>query len=518
MKPRWFIAAAGLALGCAGSVEDARITTLNTPSACESDGGPGPMSLQVLGEEWARTGNLTEGGRGVTIVDFDGDGILDLFVPHTDIVSRLYLGTGDGGFTDVTSDALNGGLRGAFGSSAADFDGDGDFDLVVYRAREPVVLLLNDGSAGFTMQEHPEWDPGNLGCGGSASWADFDLDGDLDLFYGRLGRYNAPDYFTCDSALLRNAGDGSFENASHLLSPDVQYMRVMASGWHQIDDDPWPELYTIADLPEFLDGARLLDNDGGELTQLNATGTEVDIAGMGLAAGDLNEDGIVDFVVPGIDELRVLRSAGERRWVDIADAASLIPSRSNNQSVAWGGELVDLDNDGWLDLPMGYGTIPQSDLATQPDAIYRNRGDGTFEEVGASWGFDDGWTTRGFVVADLNRDGWLDMVSRELGGRVAVRTATCGPGHWLGVTLHSDSDNRFGVGARVEVDIDGRTLWREVYAGSTSFNSGGPPEVHFGLGEAHRSRGNPGPLAHRRDHDPSPTGRESMAADSLRTG
>ncbi|HHO54504.1 MAG TPA: CRTAC1 family protein [Deltaproteobacteria bacterium] len=445
-----------------------------------------PLSQATIGADWPRSGDPVEGGRGIVVADLSGDGILDLFVPRTAFVSRILLGRGDGTFEDRTSEALPDGLSDALGASAADPDGDGDLDLIVYRARSPVVLLLNDGTGRFAIEPRADWDEGRGGCGGAAAWADVDLDGDLDLFYGRLGLYDRdaspPSYHPCPSRLLLGDGAGGFTDASDQLSDEVQLLRVMAAGWHQIDTDPWPELYVVTDLPEVLDGARLLDNGPGGLSPLQGTGVEVDLAGMGLAAADLNDDGITDFAVPGIDEIAVLRSTGPGQWIDWSGALGIVPDRARDQSVAWGGVFADLDNDGALDLPMGYGAIPQSPLRLQPDEIYQNTGAGTFEPVGSAWGFDDTGATRGLVVADLDGDGWLDLVKRELGGPVTVYTAACGSAHWLGIRLVGPAPNVFGIGARIEVELPTGTVSRMIEAGSTGFSSGGPPEAHLGLG------------------------------------
>jgi enediyne biosynthesis protein E4 len=483
---------AALAAGCQGpgdpAPDDDPRLHLGPARVCADPGAREAAPFdRVWLADWPSDGSPTLAGRGVSIDDLDGDGHLDLFVPRAAGPSRFLFGDGQGGFEDRSETAHAPGIADAFGASTADIDGDADADLLVYRANSPPVVLRNDGTGRFTGEPHPEWDAEFLGCGGSASWGDLDLDGDLDLFYGRLGRYDEPVLHSCPSALLLNDGAGGMVDASDRLPPYVQGVRVMASGFYEVDGDPWPELYVVVDLPEVLDGDRLIDNDGGALTELTGTGLEVDLAGMGLAAGDVNGDGVPDFAVPGIDQIAVLMSAGTSGiWVDNAARWGIVPSSADNQSVGWGGEWVDLDADGWLDLPMGYGTIPYAPVADQPDEIYRNLGDDDgFERVGAAWGFGDRFATRGFAVGDLDGDGWPDLAKREMGGGVAVYLSRCGEAHTLSVALSDpDAPNSAAVGATVEVDVGGRTLSRTITAGSTSYSSSGPPTALFGLGSA----------------------------------
>lgn len=447
----------------------------------------------VLGETWPDDGSQTLAGRGLSVADLDGDGHLDLFVPQVPSGSRFLFGDGLGGFEDRSATAHPEGIRDAFGASTADIDADGDTDLFVYRAMSPPVILRNAGDGTFVGEPHPEWDVDTIGCGGSGAWGDVDLDGDLDLFYGRLGKYDPPTFRACPSALLLNDGAGGFIDDSARIPADIQGVRVMASGWFDVDDDPYPELYVVVDLPEVLDGDRLVDNDGVALTTLTGTGLEVDLAGMGLAAGDLDGDGVTDFAVPAIDQIALLVSSGPGSglWIDHASAANVIPARDEGQSVGWGGAFADLDADGWLDLPMGFGTIPYAPVPNQPDEIWRNLGGElggdalAFERVGAAWGFGDTFATRGFVVADLNEDGWPDIAKREVGGVVALYLSRCGANHTLTVSLvDPDVPNRSAVGATIEVDVSGRTLSRLIEAGSTSYASSGPPIADFGLGPA----------------------------------
>jgi len=470
-------------------VEGHGVVTCADPSARAA----APFTRVEVGTDWPmppgyRTGawDLRFGGRGVSVADLDGDGVLDLFVPRQRFGSRFLFGDGTGALVDRSMQALDHELRDAYGSTAVDVEGDGDVDVLVYRQTSSPVLLVNQGDGTFEPEVHAEWDPDYVGCGGTASFGDLDLDGDLDLFYGRLGAERGETYFACASTLLRNDGVGVWTDVSSQLSADVQFMRVMVSAWLPLDDDPWPELYTVADLPEVLDGNRVLDNTDGVLSELPTHDLHVETAGMGLAVGDVNEDGIVDLMIPGIRELLYMRSSAVG-WIEASDSTGMVPEPARGQNVAWGGEFVDLDNDSYLDLPVLFGEIYGVTTPVQPDEVYRNKGDGTFERVGEAWGFDDGLFMRGYAVADLDGNGFVDVVKREFSGIVVLDLGTCDDSGWLTVRLDdATSKNPAGVGAHVVVWAGERRLHRWLLSGGTSYASSGPLELYVGLGDLDR--------------------------------
>ncbi len=479
------------------------------PSAREAT----PQVRTVLGEtdwtfaaDWRQSNwDLRWGGRGIVVADFDGDGLLDIVAPQTLEPTRLLLGSPDGSWIERALPDVDG-VEGAVGGSAADWDGDGDLDLFLYglmrdltgapEAGVPPVLLVNDGAATFTGTSHPEWeDPDLMGCGGSGSWADFDLDGDLDLFYGRLGLVRNDVYVPCPKRLLENRGDGTFVDvADQHLGDDLQILRVLASGWHPAwDGDRYPELYVVADA--ILEGADpelapegmsnvLYDNGPEGLARKVTPSIDIKLAGMGLAAEDLNGDGIVDVMVPGVGELplKVSTGPGTETWVEQSLAWGSTPDASRGQSSGWGGEFADLDNDGLLDMVLTFGSF--ASWSPEPDEIFRRTGPTSFEPVGEAWGFADGEPNRGVLVVDLDANGWLDIVKREIGGVVFVDVANCGDGAWMEVFLDGPGMNPFGVGATIHVTVGDVVHSRTITAGSTSFASGGPPMAHFGLGNA----------------------------------
>lgn len=446
-----------------------------------------------LGEEWPKPEgyrtpdwDIGIGGRGIGVADFDGDGWPDLLVPGHRQPGRLLVG-GPEGFVE-RPEAFPVEATGHQGVTVVDLDGDADLDAIFYAIDGHPTLLWNDGSGTFALEDRPEWgDDHPLPCGGSASLADYDGDGLLDLFYGRLGVYDRDTgvYTACDSRLFRGLGGGAYEDQTALLDGPLQDVRVLASGWHDFDGNGWPDLYAVADCAPSPQPNQLFLNDGGTLVHSPEAGMNVRLEGMGLAVGDLNEDGLLDAVVPGIDEYAVLLSTEGGLWVDGANALGLRMDVSKGSRVGWGLELADLDNDGWLDMATAFGR----DRATvtmpwvEPNMIHLNQGDNTFESVGAAWGFDESTVERGLVAVDLDGNGWLDLVTREVGGVVSVYRAECGTGGWLTVDLHDSGPNPFAVGATVRVEADGRTWMRTVSAGSTSYASGAGPQLHFGLGE-----------------------------------
>ena len=473
-----------------GRIEESGVITCADPTARDTQ----VYTPTAYGDAWPKNPDyrtpawtLATGGRGTVVHDFDGDGALDILVPR-DLFPAVYLhGDGDGTFTEDNSVFGGVDVMGHNGGSAGDYDGDGDPDVILYGLMGDATMLVNEGGS-FSVVDRSEWDIGTapFGCGGGAAWADYDRDGDLDLFYGRLGGTDpyTMQEFQCDSRLLNNDGTGVFTADDGQLSADLQSIRVMVAGFYDFDNNGWLDLYAVSDAPPMRN--YLLYNDGGTFSQPLPTGLEVVTAGMGLGVGDLNGDGRPDATVSGIRELPTLLSQGELGvWVESSTAMALQPDTQGGRTIAWGGDLADLDNDGHLDAVFTYGGVFGNALAkAQPDDLYRNLGDGTFEHVGDDWNFNELDVGRGAITVDVNGDGWLDIVKRELGGLVTVSTAACGSAAWLEVRLHDDANpNQDAIGAIVHVYVGETEYIRTITAGSRSYCSGGPPVAHFGLGD-----------------------------------
>jgi len=464
-------------------------TLFSTPLPC-TDGGlrdPGffetiplalpPPSVQNL---WAAA---------AAVGDVDGDGRLDVLALSEDgaILFRN---------PDWSPEPLLPVDRPA-SLALVDTDGDGDLDLFigVYGGRDR--LFENDGGGGF-IDISPTALPGDLPANSmSVSFADVDSDGDLDGLVLTTGEVvddiNIPVRHFPPSAPARlwiNRGDGRFDDRGDRLPTALHAGFTLAGGLHDLDRDGAMDLYAVNDFGA-THGSNLWlrgDGAGGFAIAEGAHGLGITTTGMGLGLGDVNGDGFDDLTLAYWGGVRVLESvaSAEPAWFDTT--ALRLPDPFGTAAVAWGGELADLDNDGQLDLYMSFGHIAFGERfdnpAAQQDRLYLGvPGEGPWVEATAQWGLDNAGVTRGTVLADLDGDGWLDLVRPSQDG-AALLLSRCEAPRGVRVQLHQEGPNPNAIGARVELLTTAGSQTRTVRAGGTNFGSSGPPEAHFGFGDA----------------------------------
>ena len=431
------------------------------------------------------------GSGGVLSGDFNQDGFLDLVTP-AEPYAKLYLGNASGTFVEDLV-LLDFRLTNGIGGSVADFDGDEDLDIYLLRLFERNVLLENQGDATFidvTDEAFPRLPDADLAPSMTSTWGDIDGDGDLDLFVGNYGEPEVDLWSTepaWPSVLYLNEGDGSFSDASHWLPPDILDGYTYMAGFHDVNGDLKLDLYVVNDLGWLWPNQLLLNTGDGFVEDNNQRGLNLSLSAAGLGVGDLNGDGLPDFLMPEWNQVRLLESSTFGPWIDQANARGIMPDSDRKQQTGWGAELADMDNDGDLDAAIAYGHIGfvdpiRANSVRQPDALFLQE-EGVFKDTAPEWGIDDDGSNRGFVLVDANDDGFLDIVKRDAQGPSVLHLSRCDESAWLRVSLRAPSPNTHAVGAQVWLESEGQLQTRTVHAGGTSYGSGGPPEVHFGLGE-----------------------------------
>ena len=474
-------------------------------------------------------------GAGVALIDYDRDGWLDVFVlsgtrledgarkdasfpPDRAPTNRLYRNLHDGRFEDVTDAA---GLRRTAWSSsvcAGDIDNDGWTDLFVTAYGQNVLYRNRSGrfeevtAASGLPTTGTRW-------GSGCTFVDYDRDGHLDLFvanYLRFDRAAAPEPgsgpncrwkgvpvncgpkgLPADTNLLyRNRGNGTFTDVSESSGiAKVTGRYSMTAITTDLDGDGWPDIYVAADST----AAILYRN------QHDGTFSDVAIesgaaygengnaqAGMGVAVGDYNADGRLDLLKTHFaDDMPALyRNLGKGLFEDVAAAAGL---SVENRFVQWGTGFPDLDNDGRPDLMYVTGSVyPEIARvlpgypATSPRLVFRNLGDGRFENVTAASGDAAvAHSSRGAAFGDIDNDGDVDVLVMNMNEPpTLLRNNLRSSNGWIELALEGGRSNRSAIGA-IAVVTAGATRQTRTVLSQSSYFSHDDFRLHFGLGAAH---------------------------------
>jgi enediyne biosynthesis protein E4 len=469
-------------------------------------------------------------GTGVAVVDYDRDGLLDLFFvngstlegfpPGKAPINHLYRNQGDGTFRDVTAAAGLEASGWGQGVCVGDYDNDGFDDLfVTYWGQNHLYHNTGKGrfedvtrAAGLT-QSRVRW---NTGC----AFMDYDRDGKLDLIVANyidldlataptpasgLCRYKGlpvacgpPGLTGGKNLLYHNRGDGTFEDVSEKSGI------TRASGTYGLgvstldfDNDGWVDVYVAN------------DSNPSALYRNNHDGTFTDIgvkagcaysqdgkpqAGMGVAIGDYDHNGTMDIFKTNFagDTSTLYANSGDGLCDDRTFAAGI---GMNTRWLGWGTSFVDLDNDGWLDLVLVNGHVYPEVRQVKTEAgyeqrkvVYRNLGNGRFGDITEQLGppMTIPKAGRGAAFGDINNDGQMDVAIANVNDLPDLFRLTGDPRHhWVTLELVGVRSNRDAIGARVKCVSGGTQQWQEVRGGG-SYLSQNDFRVHFGLAAATR--------------------------------
>lgn len=447
---------------------------------------------------------------GAIAEDFDGDGLLDVMASNwnTSESIRLFLNSGTGEFVDASEAAGLTGIYGGLNILQADYDNDGDYDVLVLRGawlrelgtRYPNSLLQNDGRGRFTDVTFA------AGLGDrhyptqTASWADYDNDGDLDLFVGN-------EEYPCQ--LFENSGDGRFKdvaaragvlNSAETEAADWGFTKGVT--WGDYNGDRFPDLYVSNNgQPNRL----YRNNDGKTFTDVaTLSGVREPLKGFPTWFWDFNNDGNLDIFASAYwsearnfaadflghqhqaEKDHLFQGDGKGGFQEVGERCHVA-----HVTLPMGSNFGDLNNDGFPDFYLGTGYPELEGL--MPNRMYLNQRGQDFMDVTFAGGFGHLQKGHGVAFADFDNDGDQDVFI-EMGGAFPVdgfaNALFENPGfgnHWLKICLIGRQSNRSAVGARIKAVIDDGGQRRSVYkwvGSGGSFGSNPVSRQEIGLGQA----------------------------------
>lgn len=449
--------------------------------------------------------------RGVVTGDFNGNGRLDVVTASTKFPMGFYVNDGERKFSDRSTQSGLAKITNAFIVTAGDIDNDGDLDLYVSRnafyGRMGNVMLRNDGHGRFA--DITEFSgTGNPGASFVSAFSDYDLDGDLDLFVANFSsplRFSrgaiAENYGHHSNALYQNQGDGRFDEVTKdagLISIDSH----LGAAWGDIDEDGDPDLYVTTNFGP----NRLYRNNGdGRFDDISRNaGVREPWSSFSGWFFDYDNDSHLDLLVTAhaptkivaaynLDgkipklarSMRLYQGDGKGGFRDVTEAAGLRVA-SASMGANWG----DINRDGHPDFYLGTGGPPLERL--EPNLLFINQGNGIFSNTTESTGTGMLQKGHGTSFADLDGDGWQDLYV-GLGGAWPIDAwgntlfwndtgAESENNQLIRVVLRGRQSNSHGVGARIVLKADARTLIREISAGG-GFGVN-PFVAEFGIGSA----------------------------------
>jgi len=481
-------------------------------------------------------------GAAVAVADFNRDGWPDFYVTNSadGSLNRLYRNNGDGTLKDVAgelgvADVNRAGTGVSMGAVWGDYDNDGYEDLFLYKYGRP-ELFHNDAGKGFTSVSDkaglPSWVNAN-----TAVWLDYDRDGKLDLFLPGywnedidLSRLQTtrimPESFEYAENggrkyLFHNLGEGRFEEVSGKLGITSRRW-TLATAAADLSGSGYPDLFLANDygIPQLY-----INKEGKGFVEV---GKDSGVAltpksGMNASFGDVFNDGRLSIYKTNISEPGVLVQANDL-WVPKKDAAGSLKYDDLASSLgvdlggwSWGAQFGDLNNDGTLDLYLTNGYVSAGERSSywydfaviavghssiigdalnwpamkgrslsgyQRKRVWLNDGAGRFTDVAQVVGVTDTFDGRAVALADLSNRGVLDVLVANQRGPLLIYRNSVEPGrHWIEIALEGVKSNRSAIGARVELQWDGKTQVQEVQGGN-GFSSQNDRRLHYGLGSA----------------------------------
>ncbi len=407
-------------------------------------------------------------GPGCAFLDYDNDGWIDIYLvnggpcdfwtPTKPVRNALYKNNRDGTFTDVTERAGVAGGTFGMGIAIGDYDNDGWPDIFV-TSYGRCILYKNNRNGTFTDVTEkaglatPGWTT-------SAVWFDFDNDGRLDLFICSFVDYGAKQKLAC--------GDNQLGNHYYCI-PRV-FRGTSSFLYHNNGDGTFSEVSKGTDIGRATGKAL-----GVVATDINNDGHGQPRSGMGVDAGDLDNNGWQDLFVANVDQemFSLYRNNKNETFNDVAHSHGV--AQATRLLSGWGLKYFDYDNDGSLDLILAnghpddmIGRYSRQVRYKEPLLLFHQGPDGKLKNVSSEGGtaFENAFAARGLAVGDYDNDGALDVLIATNGGApVLLKNNAAKGNNWLGLKLEGVTCNRDAIGARI--------LWKAGRSRQRLKNNGG---------------------------------------------
>ena len=477
-------------------------------------------------DEFANVHLIKMNGSGGAWLDYDLDGDWDLYLVNcqgeeADITNSLYENLGDGKFikaTDTGTEDIGEGMS----VSVADYDNDGDSDLFITNYGD-FKLFRNNGDKTFSDVSTAAFPEGikDWWYGGS-TWGDYDLDGDIDLYvagyvdFARRPQYTSlrfpMDFGGLPNTLYRNNGDGTFQNVTPKLNILTDASRKsMQVIFHDFNEDGFPDLFVANDTDA--NGFYLNRGDGTFKVFSGPSGLSTTDGSMGIALGDMNNDGMTDIVYTNyaaeVNTLAYLIDNNSSNDGKLKNAVfthsfdSPMVHKLSWPNISWGPGLFDLDNDGDLDLFFANGHLNSvSGDNRQSNLLFENSGKGFYKNISESSGIlaTGKRIHRSAMFADYDNDGKIDMFvtvngqqiedgkgntifDPNQGKGILLKNKSRSNNSWVTVRLEGNKSNRDGFGALVIVQTN-KTEQRQSLVSGQGYFSNHAKELYFGLGKS----------------------------------
>lgn len=477
-------------------------------------------------DEFANVHLIKMNGSGGAWLDYDLDGDWDLYLVNcqgeeADITNSLYENLGDGKFikaTDTGTEDIGEGMS----VSVADYDNDGDSDLFITNYGD-FKLFRNNGDKTFSDVSTAAFPEGikDWWYGGS-TWGDYDLDGDLDLYvagyvdFARRPQYTSlrfpMDFGGLPNTLYRNNGDGTFQNVTPKLNILTDASRKsMQVLFHDFNEDGFPDLFVANDTDA--NGFYLNRGDGTFKVFSGPSGLSTTDGSMGIALGDMNNDGMTDIVYTNyaaeVNTLAYLIDNNSSNDGKLKNAVfthsfdSPMVHKLSWPNISWGPGLFDLDNDGDLDLFFANGHLNSvSGDNRQSNLLFENGGKGFYKNISESSGIlaTGKRIHRSAMFADYDNDGKIDMFvtvngqqiedgkgntifDPNQGKGILLKNKSRSNNSWVTIRLEGNKSNRDGFGALVTVQTN-KTEQRQSLVSGQGYFSNHAKELYFGLGKS----------------------------------